>query len=268
MRNHVLHASPYSRACRGMLQSIIILSLGVTGCGVPQLALADPSPTLTPSHTPTHTPSPTETPSPTSTPTPTYTPTITPTPTITLTPSITPTPTFDFPDVTVLMQANCRYGPGTAYLYSHGLYPGDLAVVHNRNHSGTWLWIKPANLNRHCWVSSSVVEVVGDIFTVTVYYHPLPKSTLYGPPKNVQAVRNGNQVKVSWKKVWMTEDDFRGYLIEAMICQNGLLIPVAVQTDGTSYTFTDENGCSGNSSGKLYAVEKHGYTDPVKIGWP
>jgi hypothetical protein len=38
--------------------------------------------------------------------------------------------------------------------------------------------------------------------------------------------------------------------------------------DGTSYTFDDEDDCSNDSNGRLYAVEKHGYTDPVTIPWP
>jgi hypothetical protein len=80
--------------------------------------------------------------------------------------------------------------------------------------------------------------------------------------------RSGNQVTVSWEAVWMTEDDDRGYLIEATICQNGVLIPIAVQTDSTSYTFTDDQNCSGESRGRLYTVEKHGYTTPVEIPWP
>ena len=36
----------------------------------------------------------------------------------------------------------------------------------------------------------------------------------------------------------------------------------------TSATITDEPGCSGPSEGKLYTVEKHGYTEPVDIPWP
>jgi len=145
------------------------------------------------------------------------------------------------------MQAHCRYGPNKAYLHSHDLYPGDQAEVHNRNHRGTWLWIKPENLDRHCWVSASVVEVEGDIFSVTVYYHPLPHTYDIVPPKNVQAKRDGDQVTVTWDDV---------------------LIPVVVHTYGLSYTFLDESGCSGSSSGVLYGVEKHGYTDPVPIPWP
>ena len=60
----------------------------------------------------------------------------------------------------------------------------------------------------------------------------------------------------------------RGYLIEATVCEGGRSIWVAVQTDEPSYTFTDEQSCSGESGGQLYAVDKHGYTDPVEIPWP
>lgn len=96
----------------------------------------------------------------------------------------------------------------------------------------------------------------------------LPQSTLYGPPENVYAERDGDQVTVSWDEVWMTKDDYRGYLIEATVCQAGNLVWQAVSVDGTSYTFTDEDTCSGESGGILYTVEKHGYTAPIKIPWP
>ena len=166
------------------------------------------------------------------------------------------------------MQANCRYGPGTAYLYSHGLYAGDRAEVHGRNYPGTWLWIKPENLERHCWVSASVVEIQGELSTLVVAITRLPHSTLYGPPENVRAVREGDQVIVSWDRVWMTEDDDRGYLIEATLCQSSQLVSIAVQTEDTFYEFSDESGCAGESGGNLYTAEKHGYTDPVAIPWP
>ena len=226
--------------------------------------------TATRTKTPAPSPSPSPVPSatPTSTATQTSTSTVTLTPTITSTPTITPTPTFDFPDVTVLMQANCRYGPGTVYLYAHGLYEGDHGEVNGRNYSGTWLWIKPDNLDWHCWVAASVVEVQGDIRTVVVHRSNLPHSSLYGPPGNVRASRDGERVVVSWGAVWMTEDDDRGYLIEATICQNGNLVPIAVHTDRTSYDFSDELFCSGESGGRLYTVEKHGYSDPAVIPWP
>jgi hypothetical protein len=91
---------------------------------------------------------------------------------------------------------------------------------------------------------------------------------LYGPPEEVEATRSGNVVTVVWSPVWMTEDDYRGYLIEASLCQNGIRVPVTVNVDGTSYEFTDDENCSGSSGGRIYTVEKHGYTDPVEIPWP
>ncbi|NIT60167.1 MAG: hypothetical protein GWN00_29325, partial [Aliifodinibius sp.] len=205
----------------------------------------------------------------TATPTVTDTPTETPTSTITETPTITLTPTEDVPDVLVTVnQAFCRYGPGTAYLYSHGLYEGDHATVDGRNYSGSWLWIQPDNLDRHCWSAASNFEIEGDISSVPVVNTLLPKSTLYGPPTNVRTRRDGSEVTITWDAVWMTEDDYRGYLIEASVCQNGILVGIAVHVDGTSYTITDEQNCAGESGGILYTVEKHGYTDPVAIPWP
>jgi uncharacterized protein YraI len=166
------------------------------------------------------------------------------------------------------MQANCRYGPGTAYLYSHGLYEGDRAEVNGRNSSGSWLWIQPESLDRHCWVAASVVEVEGDLRTVAVVQSRLPYSTFYGPPGNVQASRDDDIVSVTWEEVWMTEDDYRGYLIEAIVCQNGSLVGIAVRTDDLRYDFADDQSCSGDSGGKLYTVDKHGYSDPAAVPWP
>jgi hypothetical protein len=87
-------------------------------------------------------------------------------------------------------------------------------------------------------------------------------------PKNVQAVRNGNKVTVTWDPIKVKEEDARGYLLEVTLCANGNLYDDAVHTDGTQYTFIDDTNCSGTSKGKLYGAEKHGYTDPVTIPWP
>jgi len=264
-----------------------ILGIGalfLTGCGKLNILsyfapTSTPTSTATPTKTPTATATPTSTATltPTATPTATVTrtPTVTHTPTQTFTPTITPTPTatltptYSFPKVVVKMQANCRYGPGTAYLYSWGLYPGDRGEVNGRNYSGTWLWIKPENLDRHCWMAASVAEVTGDVSSVVVVQRKLPFATaLYDPPNNVQATRDGDTVRVTWNKVNMTEDDDRGYLIEATVCQEGHLIFMAVQTYDTFYEFTDSQDCSQPSEGLLYTVEKHGYTEPVQIPWP
>lgn len=257
---------------------LLLSGMFLSGCG--QSIPAAVTPSLTPTTvtatsvpaTATETPSPVPslTPTQTTTPTVTLTPTVTSTPTITPTPTITLTPTPDYPDVTVKMQANCRYGPGTAYLYRWGLYPGDKADVRGRNWDGSWLWIHPFNLKekQNCWASKIVFNETVDNSQVPVVHVALPRTTFAGPPGNVKAVRQGNQVTVSWDLVPLSEDKRRGYLIEAQTCQNGLLLPIIIQTDNTSYTFNDEQHCKEKSSGLLYTAEKHGYSDPVKIPWP
>lgn len=244
------------------------LGLAATLVGCQTVAAAVLPPTSTPTPTLTSTPTETPTPTQTSTPTETATPTITLTPTITDTPTITLTPTFDFPDVTVSEQAHCRYGPHKAYLHAGDLYAGDHGVLWNRNSNGTWLWVRFDKLWYACWVAASVVEVDGDIFSVTRTTTRLPQSVLYGPPKVVDAVRNGDEVTITWEPIWMTTDDYRGYHLELTVCQGGNMISFPAAIDGASYTVVDEASCEGTSGAKLYSVEKHGYTDPVAVPWP
>ena len=217
----------------------------------------------------------TETPIPsqTFTPTETPTPTLTFTPTITLTPTITVTPTFAFPSVTVNKQAHCRYGPAVAYLHAADLYPGDTGTVRGRFIYSKWLYVKFDKLDYFCWVAPSVVDVVGDISSITLKELDLQSigSNMYGPPTGVTAVRNGNKVTISWNQVNMTKDDDRGYLIEAFVCQDGAYLWWTFSYPDqftTSYTVKDEAGCPLPSSGLLYTLEKHGFSHPATIPWP
>jgi hypothetical protein len=230
--------------------------------------LATPTPTVTETSTSTLTPTRTATPTIPQTPTITPTATLTPSPTITETPTVTLTPTFHFPDVRVNEQAHCRYGPNKAYLHAGDLYEGDHGLLWNRNYDGSWLWVRFDKLWYACWVSASVVQVDGDIFSVVTYMNALPVSTLYGPPEWVKAERQGDEVVVTWAKVDMTEDDDRGYFLKVSVCQNGYRIDALAATMGTSYTFLDQAGCDGDSGGQVYTVEKHGYTGPAEIAWP
>jgi hypothetical protein len=227
------------------------------------------SSTATPTRTPTATASPTVTfsPAPSDTPTPSGPPTETPRPS--RTPSITPTPTFDPPEGRVLQQANCRYGPGAAYLYEWGLYPANHVDILATNQLGDWLYIHPWYFLGDCWVRAELLEILrGDLSTLRPFYGILPFSELYKPPRTVSAVRNGDDVTISWSSVWMTEDDYRGYLIEAWLCVDGQLIFSPIAVDGTVYTVHDEAGCQQASSARIYTAEKHGYTEWRLVQWP
>lgn len=223
-----------------------------------------PTKTITETITPTIPPSETAVPS--------LTATITLTPSLTDTPGPSATPTFAFPSVTVNKQAHCRYGPATAYLHAADLYAGDKGTVRGRFNNSTWLYIKFDKLKYFCWVAPTVVDVVGDIKTIKFTDVHLPgPSVLYGPPKGVNAVRDGDKVTISWEVLKMTDDDDRGYLLDIFVCQKGVYFwsPIALENrDKTSYTIKDEAGCPVPSGGRLYGVEKHAYTTPVTINWP
>lgn len=250
-------------------------------------ALAAPEPTTTPTPAPTATATPTQMPSETPTPTETNTPTITPSPTVTdtptsiytptttLTPSITPTasltPTYAPIAAKVLVQANCRYGPGAAYLYEWGLYPDVRVDIIGRNDLGNWAYVHPWTYFDRCWVKSELLEIRGELLEAPPFYSRLPFGELYQPPTNARASRNGDDVAIAWDPVWNTIDDDRGYLIEAWLCKDGQLIFTPLQTthwEETSIIVQDEAGCFEPSGGRLYTAEKHGYTQWVLIPWP
>jgi len=226
-------------------------------------ATASSTMTVTLTMTPSSTPSATATLAATETPTPDYTATIT------LTPSKTPTPTAT-PEIRgrVLEQANCRYGPGAAYLYEWGLYPANRVTVLGRNQDGSWVYVDPWTYVDYCWVKTSLLELTGDVLSVPQVWTLLPYTEFYHPPTNVSATRVGDEVTVWWDDVWMSLDDDRGFLIEAWVCQDGQLIFTAINPWEPPAVLIDQAGCMQPSSGRIYTAEKHGYTEWILIRWP
>jgi hypothetical protein len=168
-----------------------------------------------------------------------------------------------------LEQANCRYGPGAAYLYEWGLYPKDRVEIYGRNDQATWAYVDPWTYGGRCWVKASLLDVFrGDLLDAPIFYGRLPFSELYKPPTNVGATRDGNRVNITWTPVWMTEDDDRGYLLETWVCKDKQLIFTPIHVNIPPAYVDDEPGCLQPSSGRLFTAEKHGYTQWVKIPWP
>jgi hypothetical protein len=243
---------------------LLLFAFALSACGPSpeeQATLTAESWTETPTSTPTFTP------------TFTLTPTITFTPTLTLTPTVTATPTSTLPTVTVNKQAHCRYGPSAAFLHAADLYAGDKGVARWRGVYSQWLYVQFEKLSYSCWVAPSVVDVVGDVSVLPKVEPDLQRvgSNMYGPPPNVQAYRNGDEVTITWDRVEMTKDDDRGYFIEAFVCQGGAYLWWTYSFKDqyiTEYAVEDEAGCIAPSYGKLFTVEKHGYSLPVDIPWP
>lgn len=263
---------------------LAMLSLVSAGCSssISEIAaeannqVKKPSPSIPPQNTPTPiTPSQVIQPSLTSTftVTPTLTATVTasPSPPPTETPSPTVTPTYAILRGTVHEQANCRYGPGAAYLYKYGLYPESNLEIIGRNELGTWIVIQAIGGSNPCWVKASLLNIRGEVMSLAPASLPLPQSPYYGPLTGVNAQRLGNNVVVSWHPLALRAGDDSlqyPYLIEAWLCQDGQLVFTPVGSWETIISLPDEAGCAEPSHARIYGVEKHGYTSWVEIPWP
>jgi len=263
---------------------LLLFGIGLgTGIIWDDYIFPSPTPTRTPTLTPTITitPSSTNTPTKSSTPTITatksLTPSITPTATISLTPSQTPTPSKT-PTITptqvvqarVLVQANCRYGPGSAYLYEWGLFPKNRVTVLGRNQDSTWVYVDPWTYVDFCWVKTEFLEIIrGDVDDLVQIRTLLPYTEFYYAPRNVRSSRvDTGDIMVNWDLIPMSEDDNRGYLIEAWLCEGGQLRFTALHFWSPPAFLHDEPGCLEPSSARIYTAEKHGYSTWVLINIP
>lgn len=240
-----------------------------TGTITPGVSTAAAHPlTATPSSLPSFTPTPLSTYTPLATAAPSHAPTATPSQTASFTPS--PSPTSAILRSEVLMQSNCRYGPGAPYLYKYGLYEGYVMQVIGRNDLGTWVLVQAKGGDNPCWVKASLLEIGGDVMAIQPTYIPLPQSPYYGPLTGVAATRQGDEVTVSWHAVSLRagdDTDEAPYLLEAWVCQAGQLIFTPVGSYENMVTVRDEGGCSEPSHGRVFLVEKHGYTRWVEVPW-
>jgi len=210
--------------------------------------------------------------------------TVTPadTPLATLTPSLSsslsgpPAPSPAAPEVTILEHADCLYGPGLGYLYKYSVFTNNPMEAIGRNFDGSWLYIQNVGGWNPCWIQAALVKVPGgDINGLPIVYSKLPYSNQYNSP-DATAHRDGTEVTISWKADWMSLDDYRGYLIEAWICQGGVQIfdpiiyipPLASNVGTLSVKVTDEPGCALLSVVRIYSAQKQGYSIGSNVPWP
>ena len=268
-----------SQLNRSSFLACFIFILAVTGCNphvsstpvIPTTAEPHPveTPTAAPFFTPTFTP--TQLPTPAFTPTIPQAPTRRPTQTITYTPTGTPVPTYTILPGEVIVRSACLYGPGAPYLYKYGLVVGSNLEVIGRTDLGTWILVRAIGGNNPCWVKASLMAIKGDVMTVAPTYIPLPQSPYYAAPTGVWAIRDGDEVIVSWNPIsFRAGDDTASppYLVEAWVCTNGQLIFTPIGSYETFVRIKDEPGCSEPSHARVFGVEKHGYTRWVKVPWP
>ncbi len=169
---------------------------------------------------------------------------------------------------------SCFYGPSKTYLYKYGLLKGNRLDIIGYMADTGYIEVQAIGGSNPCWMNLEWMDVQGDINLVqpidplTI---KLPQSPYYGALTWVKATRTGNDVTVTWEELGMSPGDDseqEPYLIEAWVCRDGKLIFVPIGAYYTEATIKDEPGCSEASFGRVYGVEKHGYTKPREIPWP
>jgi hypothetical protein len=268
-----------AKLSRLALLIICLLCMGfLAACSpppAPAAATLEPPPT----HTRTTGPSPSATVSPSPTPTitvsPTLTETLTPTATHTPTATLTPQPTYQVLRGEVNVEhVSCFYGPSKAYLYKYGLVGGSRLDILGILPDTQYIQVQAIGGNNPCWMNLQWMNVQGDIASL-MPIDPLdivlPWSPYYGALSSVTAARAGSEVTISWSPLYLRPGDDseqEPYLVEAWVCQNGALIFIPIGSYAPQVSVLDEPGCSQPSHGRVYGVEKHGYTPYLEVSWP
>lgn len=266
--------------------SILLVVIMLTACSMPTgSANQTGAPTETEGaapdqETPTQTPLPSDTPtlSPTDTPMPTVTPTFTSTftPTLTSTPTETPRPTAtpgNLRGKIISEQIACRFGPGAMYLFKYSVFQEQVYDIVGRMEYSSWILIQTQRNPNPCWVNGDHVEIRGDI-TYVDFVDPhivLAWSPYYDALTGVSAERNGNVVTVFWNALELRAGDSSEqvpYVVEAWVCQNGEFVFAPVGAYSLAAEVVDEPGCDQESHARVFAAEKHGYTQWIEIDWP
>lgn len=265
----------------GQIRFLVVMVLFLGACTPLQMQPTSSATIKVPTATNTVTAKPTSTltlkPSPTPSPTETAFPTSTATETPTVTPTVTATmePTFVVLRGTVNQEhVNCYYGPSKAYLYKYRLLLGNRLDIIGYMPDTGYIEVQAIGGNNPCWMNLEFMDVQGDIHQVQPVDPmevKLPWSPYYAGLSFAKAERNGNEVTVSWSPLVLKAGDSseqEAYLLEAWVCRDGRQTFVPVGAYENTVRVIDEPGCNEPSFGRVYGVEKHGYTKYLSFDWP
>ena len=207
--------------------------------------------------------------------------TLRPTETFTLAPTITATPTFTPEPTFVVLRGvvnqehvNCYYGPSKAYLYKYGLLKGNRLDIIGYLADTGYIKVQAIGGNNPCWMNlefMDVEEALNTVKPVDPLTINLPWSPYYPALSYAKAIRSGDEVTITWDLLNLLAGDDseqEPYLLETWVCRDGKLTFVPIGTYKNNAIVVDEPGCSELSFGRVYGVEKHGYTKYLKFQWP
>jgi len=246
--------------------ALLCALLGVTGCLVPGISLAEPSveatsgmqtvlaivaqtqraasaPEALASQPPTASNS-AESPTRTSAPTLTQTPSTTPTAIVfsTLTPVVA--------EISVFIPTNCRIGPGKVYDVVGALLVGKTAQIYGTDPTGTYWYIaNPDSAGEYCWVWGRYATLLGPTGSVPVYT-PLPTPTASSTATPAPAFEAAYEGLVSCSPEWWPEISLKN---TGLITFRSLGIIVKDTAASTSVSdlsdgFGDSPDCSSSKS--------------------
>jgi hypothetical protein len=157
------------------------------------------------------------------------------------------------------------------YLFKFSVY-GKIEVI-GRMEGSSWLLVRAIGGKNSCWVNGDYVELLGEkvVLEPKDPHVVLPWSPYYGPLTGVYAARNGDIVTVFWDPLYLRAGDDSEqipYVVEAWVCQDGEFVFAPVGAYAFAAEVRDEAGCSEESHGRVFAAEKHGYTQWITIQWP
>jgi len=105
-----------------------------------------------------------------------------PSATITLTPTDTSTPTPAVPMISVTVNTNCRFGPGSIYDYLGALLVGETAEIVGRDPSGEYWYIRnPDDPAHFCWLWGEYAQPVGNFGSLPILTPPPSPTPTYTP---------------------------------------------------------------------------------------
>ena len=195
----------------------------------------------------------------------------------TSTPSGSPPVTNGLPLALLPQYTDCLYGPASFYVYQSSFPAGHFVEVLGRSADGAWINIQEVGGWNSCWISADQAQLQSSsVEALPVVTTMLPRSVMeFGSPSAV-AHRDGDQVTISWKAIYMSPDEVQGYLVDAEVCQGGqhIHLPVFVaktfaENVGTiSVQIKDEAGCAEPSIAHIVSVGKRGFAEWEKIFWP
>jgi hypothetical protein len=77
-------------------------------------------------------------------------------------------PAVTTPTVKAKVNANCREGPGMNFEVYGNLLEGEEAEIKGRLSDNSWLLVALVGRSSNCWIAASILDVRGDLDTVTV----------------------------------------------------------------------------------------------------